>query len=247
MRLNLAFIGFGVVGQGLAEILCDKKDYLIKQYNAEFQVVAISDMFKGSIYEPKGLDLNQILKISREAGMIESYDCENKGWDSIQTIEETNADIIVEVTFTDIQTGEPAISHIKAAFKNGKHVVTTNKGPVALAYHELEELAQQNRVQFKFEGTVLSGTPIINFALNTLAGNDIREIRGILNGTTNYMLTEMEKGKSYDEVLSNILDLRELATYQNKENDFKKFLKKIKKKYSNKPALMRRLDNDKLE
>ncbi len=101
-----------------------------------------------------------------------------------------------------MQTGQPAIDHVKAAFESGKHAVLTNKGPVALAFRKLAELAAAKGVQFRFEGTVMSGTPTIRLAQQALAGCDICEIKGILNGTTNYILTQMESGQSYAAALA---------------------------------------------
>jgi len=96
------------------------------------------------------------------------------------------------MTYTDIKTGEPATSYIKKALRTGKHVVTSNKGPAALHYHELKELATLNNRQFRIEGTVMSGTPVFHLAEDGLAGNDIRKVKGILNGTTNFILSRME-------------------------------------------------------
>ncbi|WP_203340772.1 homoserine dehydrogenase [Planococcus beijingensis] len=202
---KLAFIGFGVVGQGLAEILHDKKEALKRDEDFEAQIVAISDLMKGSIYQPNGLDIDLVLKTLKETGNLEDYPQTTgliKGWDSLTTIRESNADTIIEVSYTDVKTGQPAINHCKSAFENGKNVVMTNKGPVALAYKELSEIAEQNGVSWGFEGTVMSGTPALRMPAATLAGNEITEIRGILNGTTNYILTKMEtEGVSYEEAL----------------------------------------------
>jgi len=109
--------------------------------------------------------------------------------------------VMCEATYTDIQTGEPATSHIRGAMERGMHIVTTNKGPVALHYKALDGLAKEKGVRFLFEGTVMSGTPLINFIRENLAGCEIKEIKGILNGTTNYILTRMEEGLSYEEAL----------------------------------------------
>jgi homoserine dehydrogenase len=201
MKYNMAFIGFGTVGQGLAELLLEKRELLKERYGFEYAVVAVSDPLKGSIYDSEGLDLEELLSLVRETGGIEEYPQGEKGWDSLKTIRESNADVVVEVTYTDIQTGEPAISHIKAALNSKKHVVTTNKGPIALAYRELSDLARQNGVGLRFEGAVMSGTPSLNLGLGALAGAQINEVRGILNGTTNYILTEMAKGIGYDAAL----------------------------------------------
>ncbi|MHA2363652.1 MAG: homoserine dehydrogenase [Candidatus Hodarchaeales archaeon] len=209
MHFKLAFIGFGVVGQGLAEILVETKTELKTKYNFEFSVVAISDKLKGSVYHPDGINLEELLDLVKKTGKIVDYQkAQSTGWDSLQTIKESNANIIIEVSWTDIQTGEPALTHVKTALTSGKHVVMTNKGPVALAVKELLDLAAQHDVHLKFEGTVLAGTPAINLGLNNLAGSGITEIQGILNGTTNYILTEMEKNNlSFDQALKQAQEL----------------------------------------
>ena len=208
MEFKLAFIGFGVVGQGLAEILVQDKEKLKNDQNFEFKVVAISDKLKGSICNEKGLDLSKILSIVKEKKSLETYpDAQYKGWDSVKTIKDSSANVIVEVSWTDINTGEPAITHVKTALGLKKHVVMTNKGPIALAVNELLSLAKKNNVQLKFEGTVLSGTPAINLGMNNLAGVGVTEILGIVNGTTNYILTEMEKGMSYESALKQAQEL----------------------------------------
>jgi homoserine dehydrogenase len=205
MTHKIALLGFGVVGQGLAEILQDKSESLRSGFNFDAKIVAISDVMKGSLYDPKGLDLSLALQAVKETGKLDSYPETPslvKGWDSFQTIRESNADTVVEITFTDVKTGQPAIDHCKAAFESKKNVVMSNKGPVSLAYQELAELAKKNDVRWGFEGTVMSGTPALRMPLCSLAGNSIFEIRGILNGTTNYILTKMEEGLSYQDALS---------------------------------------------
>ena len=207
MEFNIAFIGFGVVGQGLAEILVEQQEELRNRYNFDYKVVAISDTMKGSVYDENGLDLKKLLELVQETGKIEPYPKGTKGWDSIKTITETNANLILELAWTDLKTGEPAITHVKTALKNKKHVVMTNKGPIALAVRELLELAKENNVEMRYEGTVLSGTPALNLGLLNLAGSGITKARGIVNGTTNYILTEMEKGLSYEDALKQAQEL----------------------------------------
>lgn len=207
MFFRIAFIGFGVVGQGLAEILLEQKDELNKKYGFEFSVVAISDKMKGSIYDENGLDIAEVLSLVKTTGKIDSYPEVVTGWDSIKTITETNANLIVEVSWTELKTGEPAISHVKAAIKCHKHIVMTNKGPIALASRELTSMANTNGIELRFEGTVLSGTPALNLGLYNLASSKITKIAGIVNGTTNYILTEMEKGLDYESALKQAQEL----------------------------------------
>jgi len=208
MKIKIALIGFGTVGQGLCEILLSKEDYLNSKYGFKASIVAISDVMKGAVYCTDGLDIQQCLDLAQDGKSLEEYggDCE-KGWDSLRTIKETNADIICELAFTDVKIGEPAITHCKAAFESGKHIVTSNKGPAALQYAALKILAEQNNVKFMIEGTVMSGTPVINLTNGPLAGCEITAIKGILNGTTNYMLSEMENRMTYDDVLKKAQEL----------------------------------------
>ncbi|MDA8351674.1 MAG: homoserine dehydrogenase [Firmicutes bacterium] len=204
MEHRLAMIGFGTVGQALARILMERKAELREKEGYMARITAISDAMKGALYHPEGLDLVQVFRSLEQTGTLDAYPDTpglKRGWDSLKTIEDTNADVVVEVTFTDVETGQPAIDHCRRAFEAGKHVVTTNKGPVALAYRELSELAEKNGVFWGFEGTVMSGTPALRLPQTALAGDRVREIRGILNGTTNYILTRVEEGRSLDEAL----------------------------------------------
>lgn len=211
MKQNIALIGFGTVGQGLVEILRDKRKMLKEKYDYEFYIVAVSDFLKGSIYCPDGLDIDELLNLAHSGKNLNEYaeDCPGceSGWDALTTIRESNADVICELTYTDIKTGGPALEHVHTALTAGKHVTTSNKGPAALAYRELTDLAADNGAQFLIEGTVMSGTPVLNFAKNNLAGCEISAIQGILNGTTNFILTKMEEGQSYDIVLKEAQEL----------------------------------------
>lgn len=199
--MRLLFIGFGTVGQGLAELLIEKKGLLAKNYGMNFSVVGISDKLKGSIFSPEGIDLPAALKDAAAGKPIMETSSQRYEGDALSMVREADADVMVEATYTDIKTAEPATSHIKKALERRMHVVTTNKGPVALHHKELAALARKKGVRFLFEGTVMSGTPLLSFIRRTLAGSFINEIKGILNGTTNYILTRMEEGLSYNKAL----------------------------------------------
>lgn len=206
MEYKIGLIGCGTVGQGFIEILVKKSEYLKEKIGFEANVVAISDKFKGSLFIPEGIDLKKVLQILGEGKNVNEYLGGEPNpaaeIDPIGMIEECQADIIAELTYTDIQTAEPATSYIKKALETGIHVVTSNKGPAALHYVELKDLARMNDVQFRIEGTVMSGTPVFHLFDNGLAGNEIQEIKGILNGTTNFILTKMEEeDMGYEEAL----------------------------------------------
>ena len=194
-------IGFGTVGTNFARVLHEKRAMLKDRYGLECEIVAVSDIRRGSVYDPKGLDIPELLRLVKEKNSIEGYGGGKKGLDSLATIRETGADVVVEVAWTNLETGEPGLSHIREALRAGKHVITSNKGPIALAYPELKGLADENGVQIRFECTVMSGTPTIMMGMDGLAGNVVNGFRGILNGTTNYILTNMEKGGAYADIL----------------------------------------------
>jgi len=200
--MRLALIGFGNVGQGFAEILVERGSELAQRYGLQLQIVAVSDLFKGSVYNPQGLDPADLLTAVRADGNLDKVQAPQRGWNALETIRSSNADVIIELSYTDLETGQPALDHIRTAFQSGKHVITSNKGPVALHYQELKTLADQKGLQIGIEGTVMSGTPALRLGNDLLAGAGIQRIQGILNGTTNYILTRMEAGASYTEALA---------------------------------------------
>jgi homoserine dehydrogenase len=198
---RLALIGFGNVGQGLVQILMERGDAYAERFGAHYTIVAVCDMLKGSAFDPDGLSPAVLLQAAT-GGNLKLVPARYHDWDALRTIRESNADVVVEMTYTDLKTGEPAISHVEAAMNAGKHVVTTNKGPVALKYTELNELAKKNGVRFGVEGTVMSGTPSLHLGTDLLSAAGVTRVQGILNGTTNYILTRMAAGDAYEAALA---------------------------------------------
>ncbi|WP_368504429.1 homoserine dehydrogenase [Alkalihalophilus sp. As8PL] len=210
MTHKIALIGFGNVGQGVVRLIKEKESLLKQVYQSEFEVVSISDLHKGSLHCENGLNIDDVIHSIQQDGTLHYYpDHEGlvRGLSSEDTIKKTNADTIVEMTYTNVHTGQPAIDHCKLAFNHKRHVVMTNKGPVALAKQELEALAKENGVNIFYEGAVMSGTPAIRMPKMTLRGNEFLSVKGILNGTTNYILTQMEDGSAYEEALSSAQEL----------------------------------------
>ena len=144
---KLALIGFGTVGQGLCEILLTKSEMLTAKYGFEWEVVAVSDFMKGAVYSPDGLDVKTTAGARRGGHVARKVRRRpsKRGGTLSRRSANRNADIVCEMTYTDIKTGQPATDHCRAAFETGKHVVTSNKGPAALFYSELDELADEER------------------------------------------------------------------------------------------------------
>ena len=204
---KLAIIGFGNVGQGLAKIMAEKKSSFNERFGFDLSIVAVCDLYKGSVANPLGLDPDVLLSDLVEHGDLKSTAAPINGWNAIETIENSGADILVELAFTDLQTGEPALSHVKKALNLGMHVSMTNKGPVALHFPELRKMAQSKNVQIGIEGTVMSGTPSITLGNDMLLAAGITKIQGILNGTTNFILGEMSSGAEYKDALKRAQEL----------------------------------------
>ena len=206
-QYKLALIGFGNVGQGLAKILSDKYSFLKEKFGVDIRIVAVCDLYKGSLADAKGIDPAMLLNHIELHGDLKNFGEINTDWNAEEMIAKSGADILVELAYTDLKTGEPALSHVKKAMNNGMHISMTNKGPVALHFPELKRIATKNKVQMGIEGTVMSGTPSLNLACEMLLPAGITKIQGILNGTTNYILGEMEAGADYEDALKQAQEL----------------------------------------
>jgi homoserine dehydrogenase len=202
--MRLILVGFGVVGQGLAEILRDKADDLKAQQGFEAQIVGVVTRSRGSLYRAAGLDIPALLAAMEQGGLQQYPDSDDlrRDPDALDMIKNSQAEVLVETTHTNLDTAQPALDYCRAALDSGKHVVLANKGPVALAYDELRERAAKAGKRLLFEATVMAGTPTLRLGMQALAGCTISEARGILNGTTNYILTQMEGGMTYADALA---------------------------------------------
>ncbi|MCL2141892.1 MAG: homoserine dehydrogenase [Methanimicrococcus sp.] len=199
--IKASIIGFGSIGQGVARVLLMKKEYL-NNIGIDIKIVAITDS-KGAVVDENGLDLEKCLTTKSDKGTI----AEKKmtGYDVITQIDH---DLVIEVTPTDIITGGAGLINMEAALKKKMNVVTSNKGPLTLKFKYLEKLAADNNCYFKYEATVGGAMPVINLMKDVMAGNDIESVRGIFNGTCNYILTRMYEEKStYSEILTEAVDL----------------------------------------
>jgi homoserine dehydrogenase len=191
--LRIILAGFGTVGQALAKILHQDEQRIVQAYGFRPQLTTIVDS-QGSCSDEAGLNIPLLLKTKEKYGTVAKYPRDGRrNNDSHRIISESDAEVVVETTPTNYKDGEPGLSNIKTALSNRKHVVTTNKGPLALAMPALLELARHRNLQLRFSGTVGGGTPFLDFAAKCIPGEKIAKIKGILNGTTNYILTRMEK------------------------------------------------------
>ncbi len=203
--MRIILCGFGVVGQSLVKLFESRAEDLYAKYGLKPRVVGVFDS-KGSAVNPSGLNFNKLVDTKKKFGTVKNYADTKNTMSGIDMLKNVEADVLIETTASNYKDAEPGMTHITTAMKKGMHVISVNKGPLALAFPSLFELAIYNRVMFKFSGTVGGGTPILDYAKNSLSGERITSFAGILNGTTNYILTNMGTGVTYEEALKDAKD-----------------------------------------
>ena len=201
-NLRLSIIGFGTVGQGLAELLATKRALLKQDYELTVTLVSVANARHGFIYREEGLDIPTLLELAATGRPLSEHAGARRWANALEGLQATGGDVLAEVTGTNLRDAEPGISHIRTGLAQGMHVITANKGPGALAAAELFSLAQQHSVQLRMEATVMAGTPVLSTIREGMAGANVTAIRGILNGTTNYILSAMATGRDYAEALA---------------------------------------------
>jgi len=199
-QINFAFIGFGYVGRAFARLLIDRRKWLLKEFNLEWKITGIATLHHGTCIDPGGLPVKKILRSWKRHSSLDQYHngptCDSRS----DFIRQCGADVLFEMSVLNL-SGEPAATYIREALGAGLHVITTNKGPAANYFRELTKLARLRGVHFLYEGTVMDGAPVFNLIRHTLPATRIRSLRGILNSTTNYILTQMEQGTSFEAAL----------------------------------------------
>ncbi len=200
--IRLSIIGFGVVGQGLAELVASKQELLRQQFDLDVRLVSVANGRHGFIYRESGLDIPLLLELATRRRLLTEHPGISHWAQPLDGLLATGADVLAEATGTNLHDAEPGMSHIRGALTHGIHVITANKGPVALAAHELMALAKQRNLQLRMESTVMAGTPVISTLREGVAGATVKSIRGILNGTTNYIFSAMVGGRDYADVLA---------------------------------------------
>ena len=199
---TLALLGFGNVGRAFARLLLAKRDELHRRYGLTCRVVGIATGRHGAAIDPEGIDLERALALAEKGGSLAKLATSPQPGSGIAFVQECRADVLVETTPVDYQTGQPAVDFLRTALNLGMHAITANKGPVVHAYRQLSELAQAHGRRFYFESAVMDGAPIFSLWREALPGARLLSFRGILNSTTNLILTLMEEGRSFEDALA---------------------------------------------
>jgi homoserine dehydrogenase len=206
--MRIMMIGYGVVARNFHKIIERRREELKKRYGIIPKLIAVCDR-GGYVYDRRGLNYEKLSKVKKERGTVAAMEGGIKGAKGIEMIEDVEAEVLIEASVANFQTGQPAMDHLMTAFGRRIHVITSNKSPLALAMPSLQEMARHYGVEFLYSGTVGGGTPFLSFTSRALRGNRVLSLKGILNGTSNFILTQMAtKGWTMEQAL---LEARKLG------------------------------------
>ena len=201
-RVAFALVGVGNIGRNLLDILVHRGPRLVDAYGLDFGLVGVADS-GGAAIAPAGLDMASVRDLKAAGHSVATYlGMGQAGMSALEMVHAARAHFLVDASPTNLVDGEPGLSCTKAALDAGWHVVTANKGPLVLAFELLTSHARRVGRRLAYSGTVAGGLPAVNIGVRDLAGSGVTRVEGILNGTTNYILTRMqEEGVSYEEAL----------------------------------------------
>jgi len=201
--MKILIAGFGVVGRSTVQLLEQQRASLYRSHGLSTSIVGVLDS-KGAAISPAGLDPAELLAAKEKHGTVAAYPAHGvRDAKDVDLIAASDAELFVEATPTTVRTPGPSMERLKAAFRTGKHVVCVNKAPLAVAFPALQELSKHNRCRFRYSGTVGGGTPVLALAEEVVRGAEVTAVRAILNGTTNFILTKMDKEAwTFDQALA---------------------------------------------
>ncbi len=200
---KLILCGFGNVGRALARLIEAKQHDLETQYGLKLILQAVVDIGGAAVAEANGLPPGPLADFVDAGGAVENF----KGFGrpaltAADLLAQGGAGILMETTPTNLEDGEPACTHFMAAIENGLDIITANKGPLVLEYKRLLERAREKGVRIRFSAATAAALPTLDVGRLCTAGARIEAVEGILNGTTNYILTRMgREGCRYEDAL----------------------------------------------
>jgi len=201
-EVRFTLIGLGNIGRNLLDIIVHRQEAIARDYGLRFRLVGAADS-SGAALDPAGLDMAAVrdLKLARR-GVSTLPVAGRPGMTALEMVRAMPADLLVDASPTNLRDGQPGLDCVRAALGAGQHVVMADKGPLVLAYGELTARAREMGCRLSFSGTVAGGLPTVNIGVRDLAGSGVLRVEGILNGTTNYILTRMGTERiSYEEAL----------------------------------------------
>jgi homoserine dehydrogenase len=201
-KIRIALLGFGNVGQAFARLLERKHDLLEQDYGLTFSITGIATAHHGTTIQLHGISVEQALQAVASGDKLAKLSSLVAASDPYDFIRQCGADVLFENTPVSYADGQPAVSYLRLALEEGMHAITANKGPVVHAYQELTRLAESQGRKFLFESAVMDGAPIFSLFRHSLPAASLRSFTGILNSTTNLILTRMEAGESFEAAIA---------------------------------------------
>ncbi|HMU93982.1 MAG TPA: homoserine dehydrogenase [Anaerolineales bacterium] len=196
---KLALIGFGNVARALARLLV-RKQSLLEQQGITFSFTGISTGRHGFAVNPDGLDIQKALELTESGQSISSLSTTPVA-DSLAVIKNSSANVMFENSPVNTETGQPALDHMLTALNLGMHAITANKGPVVHGFSELNALADKMGKKFRYESTILGGSPVFSVLREAFPLAEVSSFKGIFNATTNLILSRMENGETYEDAV----------------------------------------------
>ncbi len=199
--VDVALIGLGNVGRGFLQILEEKGERLASEFGLRLRVVCVADS-SGVALQSQGFDPRRTRLHKEAGGRAAALAGGQAGASPAALLQELAVELVLEASPVNLQTGEPGLSVVRAALQRGIPVVMANKGPLVLAFAELQALAKANGAELGYSATVCGALPVINIGRRDLVAADVLTLAGIFNATTNFILAEMASGRSFAEALA---------------------------------------------
>jgi homoserine dehydrogenase len=199
-NVRIVLVGLGNLGRRFCMTVADKQASLAERYGLNLMLVGAADS-RGVAYAPEGLDMSAVAALKATGGTIADYpDVGRSDWDAVALVEAAEADVLMDASPVNLPQGaEPGLTCIRTAMNKGRHVITPNKGPLVVAFHELHELAREKNVAFRYDGTVAGGLPALNVGCRDLRGAYVSRLEAVPNLVTGYVMDMLAEGISWEE------------------------------------------------
>lgn len=201
---RLVLLGFGNVGRALASLLLEKREALMP---LELRIVGIMTRRHGAALDPAGLDLEVARGLVERGESLDTLVASSTPREVVPFLRASDAQALIETTPVNYATGQPALDYLRAGLECGMHAITANKGPVVHGYRALTMLAGERQRRFLFESAVMDGAPVFSLWRETLPAARLTRFRGVLNSTTNLILSLMEEGQSFAQAVRRAQEL----------------------------------------
>ena len=198
--IRLALVGLGNVGQSFLDLMDAKAALLADSHGIELVLTGVADSSAAAL-APAGLN-TRALRAHKSAGKpLHTFPDSTQGMSAPEMVAEVEADVLLEASTVNLKTGQPGLDCVRIAIRRGMDVVLANKGPLVLAFGELEAAAKAAGVELAYSATVCGALPVVNIGRRDLAACDIRAVAGVFNATSNSILAAMARGGDYADAL----------------------------------------------